>query len=290
MPENRATAAPEFFRNPPGREFHRLRHWSKVTDYAGAEILRHGLIDIVRYPIRIGQRRQAGRKLAFISDVHPHSGAGARRRTALIAELLRELAPDYLLLGGDMIYDSCDLAAFHELLEAIRGIAPTVAIPGNWERGKEWLSPAFWQECYARYGMHFLCNRQFADEDFFFYGLDEHSNGYPQFPAVAPDGERINVLLAHNPDTVITLDAGETLRPYRLILCGHTHGGQIRLPFLGPLYTSCRYGLKFACGRFRREGFDSELVVSCGIGNRRFPGRFRCRREIVLIEFTPESL
>ncbi len=283
-------AVPEFFRNPSGRGLQRLRHWTTVTDYAGAEILRHGPIDVVRYPIRVDLHRLTGRKLAFISDVHPHAGKAARHRTELVAQLLRELAPDYLLLGGDMIYDSCDLAAFHELLGKIRDIAPTMAIPGNWERGKEWLSPAFWRECYRKYGMHFLCNRGYADGDFFFYGVDDFYNGYPRLPALMPENETFNILLAHNPDTVIGLDTEDALRPYRLILCGHTHGGQIRLPFLGPLYTSCRCGLRLACGRFRREGFDSELIVSCGIGNRRFPGRFRCRREIVLIEFTPASL
>ena len=89
------------------------------------------------------------------------------------------------------------------------------------------------------------------------------------------------ILLYHSPD-LIREAAG---RQVDLYLAGHTHGGQIRLPFYGPVVTFSRYGRRYASGLFREGGIT--LVVSRGLG---FEGmglprvRFLCRPEIVSLE------
>ena len=89
------------------------------------------------------------------------------------------------------------------------------------------------------------------------------------------------VLLYHSPDLVREA-AGYQVDLY---LAGHTHGGQIRLPFYGPVVTYSRYGRRYASGLFQEGG--TTLVVSRGLG---FEGmglprvRFLCRPEIVSLE------
>ena len=287
MPEEFSDA---FFRRPPPYP-DRVPNWRPVGRYRDAEIVSRGTVAAVRCRIATRFPRLAGRRLAFACDFHTNAGRFARNRAAAVRELLLHWKPDYLLLGGDLVYDVPDLEAFAALLKQLEGLAPvTLAIPGNWERGKPWIPLDFWEKHCRDHGIRFLCNRGYGDGDFFFYGVDDCFCGYPRLPRPAPTAERCNVLLAHRPDTVIGLDVENALAPYRLILCGHTHGGQIRLPWIGSLYASSIYGRYFACGRFRRVGSESEMIVSTGIGNRRFPGRFFCRREIVLIEFQPEAL
>ncbi len=89
------------------------------------------------------------------------------------------------------------------------------------------------------------------------------------------------ILLYHSPDLV----REATGHQVDLYLAGHTHGGQIRLPFYGPLVTFSRYGRRYASGLFQEGG--TTMVVSRGLG---FEGmglprvRFLCRPEIVSLE------
>jgi predicted MPP superfamily phosphohydrolase len=91
------------------------------------------------------------------------------------------------------------------------------------------------------------------------------------------------ILLYHSPDLI--REAAD--HQVDLYLAGHTHGGQIRLPFYGPMVTFSRYGRRYASGLFQEGG--TTLVVSRGLG---FEGmglpraRFLCRPEIVSLDLT----
>jgi predicted MPP superfamily phosphohydrolase len=100
--------------------------------------------------------------------------------------------------------------------------------------------------------------------------------------AAVPDDE-FTLLLYHSPD-LIREAVGHGLDLY---LAGHTHGGQLRLPFYGAIVTFSRYGRRYASGLFEEAG--TRMYVSRGLG---FEGggmpraRFLCRPEVVSLELT----
>ena len=81
------------------------------------------------------------------------------------------------------------------------------------------------------------------------------------------------LLVSHSPDVAESL--GGT--PVDLVLAGHTHGGQIRLPVLGPVYAPSLYGCRFASGVFWMD--PTLLYVSRGISGRE-PIRYNCVPEL----------
>jgi predicted MPP superfamily phosphohydrolase len=95
-----------------------------------------------------------------------------------------------------------------------------------------------------------------------------------------PD-EAFTLLLYHSPDLIYDAAA----RGIDLYLGGHTHGGQLRLPFYGAMVTGSRFGRQFVAGQFQQE--DTTMYISRGLG---FEGggmpraRFLCRPEIVDLE------
>ena len=100
----------------------------------------------------------------------------------------------------------------------------------------------------------------------------------PWFPAPEePTSEeeatrRLRILLSHSPDQW----RWGARHGYDLVLAGHNHGGQIRFPVLGPIFSPSRYGVRYAGGVYR-EG-DLVMHVSRGIGSY-FPARMNCPHE-----------
>lgn len=263
----------------------RLQRWSRKIGYGSAPVVFSGEVSAVRYAIPAPSPEARGRRIAFAADFHYCGTARDRRLAALAAERIREWQPDVLCFGGDLVADASQLSALSELLEQFRDAAPlSLAIPGNWERGKSWLGDDYWAKLYAGFGIRYLCNSGVDDGGIYYYGCDELACGDPHLPDRWPEGKTV-VLLVHRPDTVIALDTFQVLQPVELILCGHTHGGQVRFPFLGPVYASSMYGCRLAYGLFERRGGTPRMIVSSGISNRSFGLRFNCRREVVLIEF-----
>lgn len=100
----------------------------------------------------------------------------------------------------------------------------------------------------------------------------------------SPEAE-FRILMGHAPDYAM----GMAEKPIDLCLAGHTHGGQVRLPFFGPLTTYSEVPRDWARG-FRRIGIPF-LNVSAGVGSNRHEGlppiRFNCPTEMTLIELLP---
>ena len=98
--------------------------------------------------------------------------------------------------------------------------------------------------------------------------------------ALPPDDEGggLTVLLTHSADAVLRLEA-----PPPLVFSGHTHGGQIRVPWYGaPVRHSKLVTREQTAGVFERGG--SQVVVSQGFGTAVVPLRFLCRPEVCVVE------
>ena len=99
--------------------------------------------------------------------------------------------------------------------------------------------------------------------------------------AVASDAEPV-LLLTHNPDVFPMVPARVALT-----IAGHTHGGQVRLPLVGPPIVPSRFGQRFAAGHIVEGG--RHLFVATGVGTSIIPVRFRVPPAVTILELEPES-
>jgi hypothetical protein len=91
--------------------------------------------------------------------------------------------------------------------------------------------------------------------------------------------DQFNILLYHSPDLIYEIEREEQIH---LMLAGHTHGGQVRIPFWGAFFTGSLYGRKLQCGMYQM--YDTLLYISRGIGLEGMGAprvRFLCSPEII---------
>ena len=252
---------------------------ARALRLAGGAVLRRFLIPSPCPELR-------GRRIAYLSDLHFHGSPNETRRLAALAEAFRELRPEVLLTGGDLTGDACDLPLLKTALRELAECVPlALAIPGNWERGKTWLTVDAWRAILAEGGFELLCNEERDCGGFSVYGGDDLIHGDPELPPERVSDGRPRILLTHRPDAVVSYDCGDRMGEFFLALCGHTHGGQWRLPVLGALFVPSFYGRRFDRGWFRRGSGGTAMFVSSGFGELSLRGRFCCRREAALIDF-----
>ena len=239
-------------------------------------------------------------RILFFSDLHARHDLLKNRCSAsplrewsgleMIGNALRdsveELKPDVLLFGGDLVSRTVLYPAAFELLSTLS--APQkIAVFGNWEKKcRSWLPSAKVERGFRDAGFRLLINESFLWNGIQFSGVDDFRFGKPVIPE--PDPRAIfRCLLSHNPD-LMGKSRDPNLGKYDLALCGHTHGGQIRLPLFGAVKTSSIYWKRFEHGILSKRG-KPLTVVSAGIGVTCVMTRFRCPPELLLIELNPEK-
>jgi predicted MPP superfamily phosphohydrolase len=223
-------------------------------------------------------------KIAQLADLHT-SGLG-RRETSLL-NLLDAERPDVIIITGDTITRSWFGAAPHyerigPLLSRLHAPLGVWLVRGNWENNHPLLRDE--RTFYAHWGVHFLLNESRPlRRDVWIVGLDDPASGTPD-PMSAlrnvPENEYA-IAAIHGPAFFDQL-AGRV----PLVLAGHTHGGQMRLPLV-PVFW-----LPFGSGRFLEGWYTdagSKMYVSRGIGTTGLPIRFRCRPELAIITLVPST-
>jgi predicted MPP superfamily phosphohydrolase len=171
-------------------------------------------------------------------------------------------------------------------LQPARDLLANLSAPlGVWIVRGNWESPNLAEEgrtFFHSMGARFLINSGAkVREDVWLAGLDDPASGEPhigQALAGAP-ADSFKLVLMHAPDYF-----DEIAGRFDLALAGHTHGGQIVLPVLGPLWLPDG-GRRYLKGWFTRNG--SQLFVSRGIGTSRFPARLSARPELAIIDVRP---
>ena len=215
-----------------------------------------------------------------LSDLHnARFGEGQTRLLAMV----RAQSPDAIVITGDLIDDARgDYGPALELARGCAAIAPTYFVTGNHEK----LSPsyeAFLPEL-EKTGVIDLSGKTVTLEngvtltgaqDAGFIGRENYA-GY--VASLAPKAGGYRILIAHRPEFAASYAAAG----FDLALCGHAHGGQIRLPFIGGLYAPGQGKLPRYTAGLYGEG-DMTMLVSRGLGNSVFPFRVNNRPEVVVL-------
>lgn len=238
-------------------------------------------------------------KFAILSDLH---GVIFGEDNQELFDAIMEEKPDAVMILGDMLVrrEIDTLGPAEKLLTKLSENLPVYYVLGNHEQ--YFMEYVETQEVYLQYerrltnaGVCFLHNEHTSMElkgtDFVFYGLELPMEYYkkPRSPMLSltemesligiPNMDGIHILLAHNPKY------GNTYFSWGsdVILCGHYHGGVLRL--------SEHYGLTcpqfllfppFCCGDFHRGG--SHMIVSAGLGEHTIPLRIHNPRELLMVE------
>lgn len=223
-----------------------------------------------------------GLRVALLTDFHVGRTTPASTLRRAVRATLAE-TPHLIALAGDFVHrDPGDL---HRALDGLRALSAPLgvfAVPGNHDRVRLGL-PA-WRRVLARHPrIHDLTNRHVlihrGDATLCIAGVDDLEEGSPALRLPPPGDRDVTLLLAHNPDQAER--SRRRLDQVDLVLSGHTHGGQIRIPFIGPVRTK---STTYDHGLRRRPW--TQVYTSRGLGNTLLPIRFRARPELAVLELT----
>jgi uncharacterized protein len=239
-------------------------------------------VTIERKQVRLPNLPNAfdGFRIVLLTDLHLHPFT----RTELIirtVEMSNAIEPDLILLGGDFV---CGFAeAVFELapiLESLNAKYGLFAVLGNYDyyRGANIVLDGL-----RRASIPVLINEgvkvTVGASSIFLAGIDSASAGQPDPSAafLARKNEAVSLALVHEPDYISELSR---LVQVDLQLSGHTHGGQVRIPGLGPIVLP-ELGHTYVEGLYRVG--PSQVYTSRGIGMVGVPFRFNCPPELTEI-------
>jgi len=217
-------------------------------------------------------------KIAHLSDIHTHGMGGRERR---LLEILSAEKPDIILITGDTISQQNQYAPAESLFLQMHAPLGVWVVRGNFENNYR-LAARRERAIYDDAGAHLLVNANHAVRpDVWVAGLDDPTSGDAKLDAALagiPSGA-FSILMFHSP-AFFDVAAGRA----SLCLAGHTHGGQVRIPFMKPLWLPKGVG-RFLEGWYEERG--SRMYVSRGLGMSKLQIRFLCRPEVTLITVEP---
>lgn len=217
-----------------------------------------------------------GLRLAHLTDLHLNHYLDPRFYDFCIEEINR-LKPDLTVVTGDIISRKKFGPNAASMLSRIKSVYGVFVLRGNhdfWQDGKK-----IHREI-AKKGIVILDNRtveiEKQGEKIRLAGVEHPWKKLKTWDRnLFPRDGTYSICLTHTPDNFLRA----TRAGAALTLCGHTHGGQIRLPFFGPVVCPSRFSRRFDQGFFQQG--QALLYVNRGVGST-MPFRFRCPSEIAL--------
>ena len=221
-------------------------------------------------------------RLVMISDIHLGVFHGQKFLRKILARV-KEESPDLLVIAGDLINDP-SVNQLAEMFTPFDGFdVPIYAVTGNHDSKKPGYheSEAVRAALRSR-GVRVIDNSQDVfekgDVRLHLYGLSDFIEGQADFTVLGKmRADERNIIVSHNPDSAYEFSDDV---PARLILSGHTHAGQIQIPFLYKWLIPCKNA--FVRGWYQVKG--RQVYVSSGLGEVILPLRLGAIPEIVVLE------
>ena len=253
-------------------------YWTAVDD----PVVRATEVGLADWPAG-----EAPVRAVLISDIHVAGPDMPPERLARIVAQIDALNPDIVLIAGDLVGDKdtgTRTYAMADIVAPLGRLRPrlgVVAVLGNHDH---WRNAAEARAALEAIGIRVLDNQAANAGPLAIGGLDDDFTGQDDLPATLGAMRRLTgarLLLSHSPDPFPSVppDVG-------LMLAGHTHCGQIRLPLIGAIATESRYGDRYACGRIDEGG--RTLIVGAGLGTSILPLRLGARPDLWLVTIGPK--
>lgn len=216
-----------------------------------------------------------GKRIVFVSDWH--IGRFDRFRLQRTVREINKLKPDLVLSGGDFIkgHSGKYSLGIEEQVKELKKInAPIITVLGNHDIIYDKFSV---KNILEKSGIKVLDNSCTKFDDLSIAGVGNKKVLSSEIETALENAEGIKILISHTPD--VYFDVKEDVN---LILAGHVHGGQVRIPFFGALICPSKYGIKFSCGDFKET--QNRMIVTKGLGTSILSVRFCDTPEIVLLD------
>ncbi|MDE6597857.1 MAG: metallophosphoesterase [Clostridia bacterium] len=220
-------------------------------------------------------------RIVHLSDLH---GKSFSRGNASLIKKIVGAKPDFIAITGDIIhkYRQKDKDVAVALVASLKEVAPVIYCSGNHEmRG---IAYRFLRKDLSEAGATVLDDCSADVCGYSVTGLNCASLKNDTIFKITPQSD-IKILLAHEPHFFEKYaEAG-----YDLVMCGHAHGGQWRIPFTGRGVYAPGQGFmpKYTQGVHKKG--KTHMVVSRGLGNSRFPLRLFNRPELVIIDINVKN-
>ena len=275
------------------KNYHTLFKWLGASLSAGAALATSGWIyatkfepgwlEITSHSLILPRLHPAfdNYRIVHISDIHLETWM-TRQRLAMVVKTANMLRADLIAITGDFVTDLFhrtprDLVDNLSKLQSKDGI---FAVMGNHDY---WTNINSIRQVMRNSGIQELQNQVHTihrgNASLHIAGVDDYWENKARLQDVLQQipAEGAAVLLAHEPDfAVISAESGR----FDLQLSGHTHGGQVVLPWVGPIVLPM-YGRKFPAGMYQVG--NMQLYTNRGLGTARPQIRFNCRPEIAMI-------
>ncbi len=223
-----------------------------------------------------------GLSIALLADLH-HGPWNPLEYLTQAIEVTNCLGAEVILLAGDYVRKGSEhIDPIWRQMAALKAPFGVYAVLGNHDQWED-ESLVFTRQCMRNAGITDLTNRGVSlsrgGDRLHIAGVGDLWTDTQDLAlalaAVPEDG--CAVLLSHSPDYLEEMDD----RRVKLVLSGHTHGGQINLPLIGTPIVPSEYGNRYARGLVKRDW--KQVYITRGVGMSVLPVRFRCRPEISLL-------
>jgi predicted MPP superfamily phosphohydrolase len=243
-------------------------------------VVRQVTLELPRWPAPLH-----GMKVAAISDLHAGGWHMPESRLQTVVAEINAASPDLIVLLGDYVSSSklrfIEPERLAEILHGLHAPLGVFAVLGNHDW---WFDGPRVRKALEAQGIRVLDKEsaQLAYKGTMFWlgGIADHmtQDSNPTLPLLRSGvpADAPLIFITHGPDVFPDVPPQAALT-----LAGHTHGGQVRLPFIGAPVVPSRFGQRFAAGHIVEDG--RHLFVTTGLGTSILPLRFGIPPEIVLL-------